>query len=120
MKRVRVEDQDTLNLNSDLLEYTHNQGTPGPSKSKRVCMALSLIGAISLCILSITLLVLIAILYGLIQSSVIPWGSRFCDIEFTVPNRNITGTDLFRRYHQAFQRPPFCNSTILTNSPGKE
>jgi hypothetical protein len=114
MKKVRVDDGENININSDLIEYSHSDGVIVPSKKKRVCMVIGMVGAISLCIFSVILLAVIAILYGLIQGSIIPWGNNYCRVQFAIPNKNITGIDLFSRYHRAFELPPYCNLCIFS------
>lgn len=106
MKKVRVVNESD-GLTDDLIEYGKETPVPTSSRAKQICFVSACVFSLVLCVLTVLLLIVIALMYGLIQSSVIPWGSNFCEIQFTVPSRNITSADLFSRYRKAFDEEPF-------------
>lgn len=98
-----------IQKDEDLIEYVKPEETDTSFKKKKTLMICCLISTLFYCLISLAIIITVLIIYGLVNSSVIPWGRNFCIIRYTINNQqpNVTSKNLFNSYYTNFNIPPF-------------
>lgn len=95
-----------IEKDEDIIEYVKPEDNDITSyKKKKTIMICCLISILFYCFISLFIIIGVLVIYGLVNSSVIPWGSNFCVMRYSLNNtqQNLTRINLFERYYYQFQ-----------------